>query len=248
MGHDLEYPGTEDVPDWDALYRSRGDEVAAHRPVFTGDVFSKIEVQVQSPGETKRKSVIILQHPCALRTNGVELHPRLLVAEIRTHPLIPVEHWSRHISKMPLADLVPTVTSGKRHQAAFFDELYLVGPDQLDLQQRVACLSHLGVNLLFQRWVHHSSRVVVPAATYLEVSSPAYEEADLIEDWCEDRVEAGLTVREATDEALKWLREDLGTGITRQQMLEDPQNRSAVRQQQRAALRELRQRAATTSQ
>lgn len=86
-------------------------------------------------------------------------------------------------------DLNPGVTSGKRHQAAFFDEPYLVGPDDLDLDKRVACMSQTGVNLLLQRWVHHNSRAVIPTATYQEVSSPAYEETDLIEEWVEERLE-----------------------------------------------------------
>src|SRR5262249_36105770 len=96
-----------------------------HRPIFTGDTFAK--VTVQSVGDTKVKDVMILQHPCALRSNGVDLHPRLLVAELRKHPVIGVQDWTGHVAKMPLPDLFPTVASGKRNQAAFFAELYLVG-------------------------------------------------------------------------------------------------------------------------
>ncbi len=80
----------------------------------------------------------------------------------------------------------------------------------------------------------------MPTATYQEVSSPAYEEADLIEEWCEERVEAALEIEEAAIEAIKWLREDIGGGVTRQRMLDDPQNRSTVRRQMRAVLRQLR--------
>lgn len=236
MAHDLEYPGAAGVPDWDSLYRARGDEVVRQRPIFTGDVFEK--VSVQGLGQTRTKSIIVLQHPCALRSNGVDLQPRLMVAEVRQHPVIPAEDWTGHVSKMPLPDLNPSVTSGKRHQAAFFDEPYLVGPDDLDLGKRIACLSQTGVNLLLQRWIHHNSRAVIPTATYQEVSSPAYEEADLIEEWVEERLEAGLDLGEATVEAVKWLREDAGGGVMRQRLLEDPQNRSTVRQQLRAALRQ----------
>lgn len=85
------------------------------------------------------------------------------------------------MSKMPLPELIPTLETGRRHQAAFFDEPYLVSPDDLMPDKRIAYLSQTGVNLLLQRWVHHNSRVVVPTATYQEVSSPAYEEADLID-------------------------------------------------------------------
>jgi hypothetical protein len=177
VAHCLEYPGADGIPDWDSLYRARGDEVLSHRPVFTGDVFERIPVQ--SLGETKTKTVIVLQHPCALRSNGIDLHPRMLVAELRSHKVIPVEDWTGHVGKMPLPELIPTVESGRRRQAAFFDEPYLVSPDDLAVDRRIACLSQTGVNLLLQRWVHHNSRVVVPTVTYQEVSSPAYEEAGM---------------------------------------------------------------------
>lgn len=238
MAHDLEYPCAAGSPDWDCLYRARGDEVTRHRPVFTGDIFEK--VLVQGLGKTKTKTVMVLQHPCALRVNGVDLHRRLMVAEVRNHKIIPVEGWTGHVSKMPLPDLIPNTTSARRHQAAFFDEPYLVGPDELDLDKRIACLCQTGVNILLQRWVHHNSRAVIPTATYQEVSSPAYEEADLIEEWVEERLDAGLDLQEATVEAMKWLREDSGFGVMRQQLLEQPQNRSTVRRQLRAALRQLR--------
>ena len=139
MTHDLEYPGAPGAPDWSRLYRTRGEEVVHYRPIFTGDVFEN--VYVQSLGATKIKNVIVLQHPCALRSNGVDLHPRLMVAEVRQHKVIPMQSWSGHISKMPLPELKPTVTSGKRNPAAFFDELYLIGPDDLKPDKRVACLS-----------------------------------------------------------------------------------------------------------
>jgi len=142
---------------------------------------------------------------------------------------------------MPLPELIPTVTSGRRHQAAFFDELYLVAPDDLVPGKRIACLSQIGVNLMLQRRVNHTSRAVIPTGTYQEASSPAYEEADLIEEWCEDRLGAGLTIHAAMVEAVKWLREDSSGGVMRQQLLENPQHRSTVRREMRAVLRALRQ-------
>jgi hypothetical protein len=234
----LEYPGAPGLPDWDSLYRARGDEVQAHRSVFTGDAYLKVEVQTL--GATRTRSVMILQHPCALRTDGISLHPRLLVAEIRTHREIPAEYWKVHVSKMPLPELIPDATSGQRHQAAFFDELYLVAPENLIPEKRIACMSQAGVNLLLQRWVHHNSRMVVPTWQYQETSSGAYEESDLIEEWCEERMQADVTVYDATVEAMKWLREDIDLAPTRQQRLGDPQQRSAVRREMRGALRSMR--------
>lgn len=121
MAPDLEYPGVGGVPDWDSLYRARGEEVTRHRPVCTGDVFEK--VQVHGLGTTKTKTVIVLQHPCALRSDGVSLHPRLMVAELRPHRVIPAEDWAGHVSKMPLPELQPAVQSAKRNQAAFFEAI-----------------------------------------------------------------------------------------------------------------------------
>lgn len=234
MADELEFPGNGDVPDWDSLYRARSTDIAPHRPVFTGDVFQSVEVY--GLGETKVKTIMVLQHPCALRTDGVELHPRLVVAEVRRHKVIPALDWTGHVSKMPLPDLIPQETSSKRHQAAFFDALYLVGPDALKPDKRIAVLSQKGVNLLLQRWVHHNSRAAIHTARFQEVSSPAYEEADLIEEWCEDRLDAGADLQTATVEAVTWLRGYLD-GVTHQRLLEDPQNRSAVRRRMRAALR-----------
>jgi hypothetical protein len=234
----LEYPGAPGLPDWGSLYRARGDEVQARRSIFTGDVYLKVEVQTL--GATRTRPVMILQHPCALRSDGITLHPRLLVAEVRTHPLIAAEDWTRHVSKMPLPELIPDATSGKRHQAAFFDDLYLVAPENLIPEKRIACMSQTGVNLLLQRWVHHNSRMVVPTWQYQETSSGAYEEADLIEEWCEERMQADVTAAEATVDAMTWLREDLDGVQTRQQRLGDPQQQSAVRREMRGALRAMR--------
>lgn len=163
-----------------------------------------------------------------------------MVGNVRTHKVIPIHDWTGHLSKMPLPDLIPDAATGRRNQAAFFDEPYLASADDLTLDRRIACLSQTGVNLLLQRWVHHNSRVLVETSKYQDVSSSAYEEADLIEEWCEDRLTEGLDIRAATIEAIKWLREDTDSGISRQQMLQDPQKRSVLRRQMRTALRTLR--------
>jgi hypothetical protein len=141
---------------------------------------------------------------------------------------------------MPLPDLEPEAGTSRRYQVAFFDELYLVPPENLDPAKRIACLSQSGVNLLLQRWVHHSSRVIVPTWQYQDVSSGQYEEADLTEYWCDERVEDGLSIEQASAEAHDWLREEIGEGLTRQILLQDRQSRSEVRKQLRAHLKALR--------
>lgn len=236
MAYDLEAPCTADNIDWSRLYRARGDEVNQQRPVFTGDVFLNVEVE-DADGATTEKDVIIVQHPCALRSNGVDLVSRLLVAEVRQHTVIPPAKWAMYGKIMPLPDLFPDLTSGRRNQAGFFAELHLVSPKQLE--NRTAVLSQLGVNLFLQRWVRHNSRVVVPAVTYNEVTSGVYEEADLIEEWCDERCSSEFTIEQATAECVGWLRETGDTGMMRQTMLEDPQMRSTIRKQMRRALKTL---------
>lgn len=238
LPYNLEYPGVGGVGDWDSLYRARGEEVQPHRPIFTGDVV--VDVEAQSIGETRRLSVMVLQHPCALRTNGVNLHNRLLVAEVLEHAVIPPAQWNGNFRKMPLPELVPMENTGRRHQAALFTEIYLASPEALMAGTRIACLSQTGVNFVMQRWVHHNSRVVVPSWQYQEVTSGPFEEADLIEEWCEDQVSDKVTVPEATNEVMKWLRGGASTGVMRQKMLDDPQQRSAIRKEMRGQLKALR--------
>lgn len=243
MPHSLEYPGADGVGDWDSLYRARGEEVQAQRSIFTGDVI--VNVEVQSIGHTKRLSVMVLQHPCALRTDGVNFQPRLIVAEVREHPVLSPQEWTRHFRKMPLPELIPIEErlpnyGTSRNQAAIFTEIYLASPEALEAGTRIACLTQKGVNLVMQRWVHHNSRVIVPTQQYQEVTSGAFEEADLIEEWCDERMYAGVSTIDSTVEAMKWLREDLDGVPTRQERLGDSQQRSAVRTEMRATLRALR--------
>lgn len=220
-----------------ALYRAREEDVEDVRPLFTGDVFAKVDVV--RLGEEKRKNLIVLQHPCAMRKNGTDLVPLLLMAEVRQHKLLEEGQWGGHGKLMPLPELLPSVTSGRRNQAALFDELYLVEPEKLR-GRRVAVLSQFGVNLLLQRWVHHNSRVVVPTATFFEQTSGVYEESDLIEEWCDDRTAAGTAIDDAAKECVEWLRESTPDGVMRQQLLVNPQSRSAVRKEMRSHLKDLR--------
>jgi hypothetical protein len=238
MPQDLEYPGAGGVGDWDSLYRARGDEVLAHRSIFTGDVFA--DVEVQSIGESKVLPVMILQHPCALRIDGINLQPRLIVAEVQEQAVIPASQWKGNFRKMPLPDLKPSGDPLERNQVSLFTEIYMASPESLGAATRVACMSQRGVNLLLQRWVHHNSRAVIPTWQFQEVSSGAFEEADLIEEWCDDRTASiDMTIQDATVEAMKWLREDGPDGVMRQRHLDDPQKRSTVRKEMRAKLRSL---------
>lgn len=231
MAHDLESPFVDGQAAWDQLYLAREDDVVPNRPIFTGDVFDGLPLP-GTTGRVKPRSVMIVQHPCSMRTEGVTLAPRLLVAEVTTRrPLTEVE-WDGYANLMPLPDLRPSQNGARRHAAADFDSLHLVAPDELTM--RAACLSAYGVNLLLQRWVHHSSRVVVPTVTFHEQTLSVYEEADLIEEWCLGF--EGDEIPEAMQECLAWLR-DPAVVPSRQAQLRNPQAHSSVWKALRAAKR-----------
>lgn len=202
------------------------------RPIFTGDIFTEI-VLPGSTGKIKPRSVVVLQHPCSMRTNGVDLAWQVLVAEVSNRKEIDESGWNDgNFSLMPFPDIQPGVITQARHQAASFDNLYMVSPDLL--VSRIAELSPLGVNLLLQRWVHFSSRVVVPTHIFHEQTRSFYEEADLIEEWCDEV--GGDDLRVTTQACLDWLRADRN-GTTYQELLKDPQSHSRIRRALRQELR-----------
>lgn len=233
MSKDLESPYVEGISDWDILYRARGDEVSQTRPIFTGDVFTGVQLP-GSTGKTKARSVVILQHPCSMRTNGVDLAWQVLVAEVTNRKEIDEPGWvSGNYNLMPLPDIRPDVTNQNQHQAANLDNLYTVVPSLLAM--RIASLSPFGVNLLLQRWVHYSSRVVVPTYDFHEQTVAFYEEADLIEEWCDELGSDDL--RAEAKACMDWLRADRD-GETYQEMLHNPQSHSLIRRAMRAELKE----------
>lgn len=231
----LESPGTRDTPNWSALYRARGDEVSATRPIFTGDIFRIPEAAAETDMESK--IILVLQHPCALRTNGVDLVPRLLVAEVREHPPIMAGEWKGRFKLMPL----PEMHANDTHFAAHLHNPDLVDSGSLLLENRIVSMSQVGVNLLLQRWVHHNSRVIVPTTEYQKVTEEQFEEADLVEDWCDDLVSEITDIRVETEAAHDWLRSpSTEEGRSWQELLQNPQSRATVRSAMRKHVRELR--------
>lgn len=233
MAHDLEKPRSDDE-----LYRARGaDELAGHRPILTGDVFARVPF-ILPDGQSKLRDLMVLQHPCSLRTNGVDLVPNLLVASVGDFKRL--EDWRTHGSIMPLPSIRPDATNAKkRHQSARFGDLHLVSSEQLT-GKRIACLSLPGVNLVLQRWVYYSSRVTVPTHDFNSVNISVFEEADIIEEWCEDRQGDGISVEQATRECVEWLREEKGDAPMRQDLLKSDQHRSSIRREASKYRRSLR--------
>jgi hypothetical protein len=232
VGHNLEAPGTDDAPRWDDVYRCRGDEVVEHRPVFSGDVYSDVEVW----GEDDPKTVMVLQHPCVIRS-GTVLAKKLLVAEVIPSQIIKPSLWDGYVRQMPLARLMPDAE--KEHWTAKFDRHHIVTSKQLLDGTRTACLSQVGLNLAMQRWIHHNSRAIVPTWIIQEVTGAQFEEADIIEDWCIDREDDVVAAEAAIIEIDAWLTEEVN-GVKRRDQLKDLQLRAEVRRGAANHLRALR--------
>ncbi|WP_148059945.1 MULTISPECIES: hypothetical protein [unclassified Rathayibacter] len=199
------------------LYAARGEEVETHRPLFTGDVFDSADELVQ-----------VVQHPCALR-RGPELLPRLLVVPVRPCSR-PRSDWANADYKtMPL----PALLGPAGHHEGLFAEPSVIESSVLVALPRVATLAPTGVDLLLQRFVHHSSRVIVPIDRLDEVTSGPFEEADLHAEWVEGR---RTGPEEAALEFDTWIREEEG-GDTRQSRLDVPAFRSTIRRALRAELK-----------
>lgn len=224
----LEAPGSDSNPNWGALFRYRGDEVNPSRPVFTGDVFL-------DPATDSR--IQIVQHPCAIRRDGVRLVNNLLVVPVdRATQVFATTDWRRFYKQMLLPDLLGPNTD---HYAGLFHRPEVVASGALPEMQRIASLSLKGVNLLLQRWVHHNSRVVVETHAINAATVEQFEEADLVEEWCDEWTAAGRDADEAENEAHEWLRSDAGDGSRWQQKLEDPQTRGEVRSAMRGTLKRI---------
>lgn len=218
------------------LYHACGDDIVAARPVLTGDVYEGVTV-IETDGSRREITAMVLDHPCSLRVDGLNLAPRLNVGEVVP---VPGAQWNGCFNRMFLPPPFPQATNGVKACAAFFDQGYYVSPEQLQAGTRIVCLAPSGINLFLQRMVKHSTRLTVETSKFQEANESPYEEADLIEEWCLDREEDGVKIPEAMSECMDWLREKLPDGRRRQQLLEGSQTRSTVRRDARAHLKALR--------
>lgn len=187
---------------WDSMWQYRSKSVQAPRPVFTGDVF--FDISIDGTAEAPVAGVLVLQHPCALRSDGNELLPKILVAEVRLHPdQRSSTQWNGSFNLMPLTGLLePRKTDS---YAGFFDHLHFAEREALDPRKRVACMDKMGIALLMQRWTYHNTRVAIPTPRFKTMFGPQYAEANGIEDYNQVRSKVRVKMHEASKEASEWL-------------------------------------------
>lgn len=206
------------------LYTSLGEDVDEFRPAFTGDVLEFDDGRL----------VVIMQHPCAMRADGVRLVDRVLVTLVREVPKLPKD-WLGHYRLMPL----PGLEGPDTRFVADFTLIEIMSPEELGSAKRVAILSQTGVNLLLQRWIHHNTRAIVKASTVNDVTIGPYDEADLTADWLRECAEAHLDPDGSTKALEEWLsHRERKRAPTRREALADAQARSGVRADLRRALKD----------
>ena len=120
------------------LYLAVGADVNPHRPLFTGDIFSDIDI----PGIGLSPAMVV-GHPCSIRGRGAELAERIDVASVEAHDPVSAGRWSDgYFNRMPLKGLP---LEGGFHVARL-DQTGLALTSDLVAARRLACLSHPGIN------------------------------------------------------------------------------------------------------
>lgn len=231
----LEAPYSDGILRSAHLYLAKGDEIVPGRPILTGDIFQDVQLE---PGSSKSpRMVMMLHHPCSMRRDGIKLRSKLLVAKVDKVNVWGEGSWQMNYAYMGLPGLGIEAPEGK-HWAVNFNELYTVSP--ASLTNRSTCLSNAGINILLQRWVHFSSRVVVPTFDFQTATEPFFEETELMETWCDEfEAESEEDVQAASKACLEWLRNAPEGQATPQERLKYPQERSGVRRDMNRHIRSL---------
>lgn len=201
------------------LYLAVGANVNLCRPIFTGDIFSDIDI----PG-VGSSTAIVIGHPCSIRGKNGKLAERTPVAAVRAHDQVPAARWSDgHFSKMPL-DGLPLEAE---FHVARLDLFGLALTSELVNAQRLACLSHPGINQLQQRLVFHHTRLAVPTDQFQQAFDHTYEEADLLEEWITELADIDDNPESSFE---CWIREG---DPNRQSRLESHEERAPIRREMR---------------
>ena len=216
----------EPAADPERLYSAVGEGVNPHRPLFTGDIFSRVNI----PGVGSSPAIVI-GHPCTIRGRNGKLAQRTPVASVEAHGQIAPALWcDGYFNRMPLAGLP---LDGEFHVARL-DEFGLALTSELLAARRLACLSHPGINQLQQRLVHHQTRLAIPSRQFQQAFDHTYEEADLLENWSTDLADIDDDPASSFE---SWLREG---DPDRQSRLEAHEERAPIRREMRQAISQRR--------
>jgi hypothetical protein len=173
------------------LYLARGNGVEIDRPIYQGDVFTDVplpELPTEIPlGElielpVRPRLVMIVPHPCRCY-HGDRLRDRLTVAPVEIaasyHEFRPDSSgWTDRFGLPELLD-----HSDKGGHVANFGQLVSLPTTWLNLNSRIACLSHKGLGLLAKRVLGFQLRCPVDLASAMTYTAGEWTEALLMQAW-----------------------------------------------------------------
>jgi hypothetical protein len=202
----------------DELYRARGGDVNRRRPVFTGDVFANLAIAGVEP----TGMAMLVSQPCTMR-QGARLRPKMLAVAVKEKDALTPDRWvDGFFKEHPLPELYDSTT----FHAAHFPLMGQIDREHLDLDQRVACLSDTGVDLLHQRFVWNMTRVLVKLQDIRSYTRSYFDEAEMLEVWRDRLCDAGMGEQEATERFDTYL-----SAERRRELLADSDYASQVRRE-----------------
>jgi len=226
-----ETPGEDDPPQLgcpesvEQIYDARGEEVDALRPVCQGDIYSGL----QMPGFDDEHPLILIAHPCSMRT-GATLRKRLQACPVRAYDKLPLRKWTGHGKVLPL----PELRTDSDHHAGFLIETGVIEAEALKGATRIATLSNDGILFLQQRIVYALTHTIVGLDTLAKFSAVALDEIELLEWWneefCADLSDDGL---QAGLDKVAFEFEEFMKGGARRTLI-DPATRAEARAEIRA--------------
>lgn len=164
------------------------EEASHHRPISTGDVFASVTVPGEADHESPMALAMVVAHPSAMRKGAA------LEKWVRAAPVAPIQNLSKtrwspgyfDVFPLPLLSQVAEDNGFEIQPRGWGTKLEFTAPTEsarLDVCERVACLSPVGVHLLLQRLVHSGTRVAVPVRLLAETFSQKLEEIEVLQDW-----------------------------------------------------------------
>lgn len=169
------------------------EEASLYRPIVTGDIFTGLRVPGCLDADANHGLSMIIAHPSVMR-QGAQLEERARAAPVAPRNGLRRSQWSPgYYDVYPLPVLTEIAGDNgfdiaNRGWCAVLQDSAPIETKLLDVRQRVACLSPLGIEILLQRMVHSDTRVPVKAELIGQVFAPKLEEIELLETWCEELV------------------------------------------------------------
>ncbi|MGW6590121.1 hypothetical protein [Streptomyces globisporus] len=189
------------VPDFnwlepEELYFALGEQCEIDRPLFQGDVFTNVPLPIfpRTPPAEGRcevefvgQMVMVVPHPCQCY-HGDKLRASLTVApvsEVLNYENFGTDRTGKK-DAFALPDLLARSEGDENEGVSFvanFGKVVSVPSAYLAQNNRIACLSHMGMGLLSKRFIQFQSRVPCRLGEVMAFTQDQWNEAFLMQAW-----------------------------------------------------------------